>query len=27
MHGRLGRRVPGLPRDRVVELLREAGRI
>ncbi len=27
MHGRLGRRVPALPRDRVVELLREAGRI
>ena len=27
MHGRLGRRVPALPRDRVVELLRAAGRI
>ena len=27
MHGRQGRRVPALPRDRVVELLREAGRI
>ena len=27
MHGRLGRRVPGLPRERVAELLRAAGRI
>jgi L-aminopeptidase/D-esterase-like protein len=27
MHGRQGRRVPALPRDRVVELLRAAGRI
>ncbi len=27
MHGRRGRRVPALPRERVVELLREAGRI
>jgi L-aminopeptidase/D-esterase-like protein len=27
MHGRLGRRVPALPHDRVVELLRAAGRL
>ena len=27
MHGRKGRRMPAMPRDRVVELLRQAGRI